>query len=69
VSGAGSDHDVDARVGFTAGTGVVFMFTKNIGAFGEYRFTYDRPKFDVGGVNIEPKLNSHHLLGGVTFRF
>jgi len=69
VSGAGSDHDVDARVGFTAGTGVVYMFTKNIGAFGEYRFTYDRPKFDVGGVNIEPKLNSHHLLGGVTFRF
>ena len=30
VSGAGSDHDVDARVGFTAGTGVVFMFTKMV---------------------------------------
>ena len=69
IAGAGSDHDTDARLGFTAGTGVVFLFTKNIGVFGEYRFTYSRPKYDIGGVNVEPKLNSHHLLGGVTFRF
>ena len=69
ISGVGSDHDTDARVGFTAGTGVTYLFTKNIGIFGEYRFTYSRPEFDISGVKIEPKLNSHHLLGGVTFRF
>ena len=69
VSGGGSDDDTDANVGFTAGTGVTFMFTKNIGAFAEYRFTYNRPKFHNLGTDTEPKLNSHHLLAGVTFRF
>jgi opacity protein-like surface antigen len=69
ISGAGSDHDTDTHVGFTAGTGVTYMFTKNIGAFGEYRFTYNRPEFDISGVKLEPKLNTHHIVGGVTFRF
>jgi opacity protein-like surface antigen len=70
VSGAGSDDDdTDARLGFTAGGGVAYMFAKNIGAFAEYRFTYQRPEFSVGGVNVEPKLNSHHVLAGVAFRF
>lgn len=69
ISGAGSDDDTDANLGFTAGTGVTYMFTKNLGIFGEYRFTYNRPEFDISGVTLEPKLNSHHLLAGVTFRF
>ena len=70
VTGAGgSDVSVDANLGFTAGTGVTYMFTKNFGVFGEYRFTYNRPSLEITGVKIEPKLNSHHLLGGVTLRF
>jgi opacity protein-like surface antigen len=65
-----SDVSVDANLGFTAGTGVTFMLTKNFGLFGEYRFTYNRPTFgDSSDLKIEPKLNSHHLLGGVTLRF
>jgi len=70
VTGAGgSDVSVDANLGFTAGTGVTYMFTKSIGLFGEYRFTYNRPTFGITDVKLEPKLNSHHLLGGVTLRF
>jgi len=70
VTGAGgSDVSVDANLGFTAGTGVTYMFTKNFGVFGEYRFTYNRPSLTITDVKIEPKLNSHHLLGGVTLRF
>jgi opacity protein-like surface antigen len=71
VSGlaSGGDKDTDTSLGFTAGAGLTYMFTPNIGIFGEYRFTYNRPEFDINGVKIEPKLNSHHILAGVTFRF
>lgn len=71
VSGAGSDSetDVSTRVGLTAGGGVTFMITKLLGVFAEYRFTRNRPEFDIDGLKIEPKLDSHHVLGGVTFRF
>src|SRR6185503_3447333 len=50
ISGAGSDDDTDTNLGFTAGTGVTYLFTKNFGVFGEYRFTYNRPEFDISGV-------------------
>jgi opacity protein-like surface antigen len=69
VAGVGSDDDTDAKLGFTVGGGLAYMFTRNIGAFAEYRFTYSRPKFEVGGVTVKPELNSHHILGGVTLRF
>jgi opacity protein-like surface antigen len=71
VSGAGvnGESDTTAKVGLTVGGGVTFMVTKNIGLFSEYRFTRNRPDFDIMGVEIEPKLDSHHVLAGVTFRF
>ena len=43
-----------ADVGFTAGGGIAFMFTRNIGAFGEYRYTYNRPDFEIAGAKVEP---------------
>jgi opacity protein-like surface antigen len=71
LSGAasGGESDDSTRLGFTAGGGVAFMITRQIGLFGEYRFTYNRPELDISGLEIEPKLDSHHVLGGVTFRF
>jgi opacity protein-like surface antigen len=64
-----SDTDTATSLGATAGTGLTFMFTPGIGAFAEYRFTYNKREFEVGDLKIEPELNTHHLLAGVTFRF
>jgi opacity protein-like surface antigen len=64
-----SDTDTATSLGATAGGGLTFMFTRGIGAFAEYRFTYNKREFEVGGLTIEPELNTHHLLAGVTFRF
>jgi opacity protein-like surface antigen len=64
-----SETDTTTSLGATAGGGLTFMFTPGIGAFAEYRFTYNKREFEVGGLKIEPELNTHHLLAGVTFRF
>jgi opacity protein-like surface antigen len=69
--GTASDDEADTstKVGFTAGAGLAYMFTNGIGIFGEYRFTYNRPEFKLGGIKIEPHLDTHHVLGGLTLRF
>jgi opacity protein-like surface antigen len=72
VSGPGgktSETDTNTSLGATVGTGLTFMLTPGIGAFAEYRFTYNKREFEVGSLKIEPELNTHHLLAGVTFRF
>ena len=67
------DSDTTTTLGVTAGAGMTYMFTRNIGAFLEYRFTHFKPEYElnVSGVSlrIEPTLNSHHIGAGVTFRF
>jgi opacity protein-like surface antigen len=70
VSGeSGSDTGVTANVGFTAGGGLTFLLARNIGLFAEYRFTYNRPDVDISDVKVKAHLDTHHVLGGVTFRF
>jgi opacity protein-like surface antigen len=69
VSGAGGETDVSTRVGLTAGGGMTFMITRLLGVFAEYRFTRNRPEFDLDGLRVEPKLDSHHVVGGLTLRF
>lgn len=65
------DSDTSAKVGVTAGAGLTYMFTKNLGLFGEYRFTHNKPEFELKdlGLKIEPTFNTHHLLGGLAVRF
>jgi len=74
VSGRGrrrsvSDSAVSTTVGLTAGGGVTFMLARQIGLFAEYRFTRNRPQFQFEGFTLEPKLDSHHVVAGVTLRF
>ena len=71
LSGAasGDEDDVSTKLGFTAGGGLTYMFTQLLGVFAEYRFTYNRPEFNLNGLRIKPDLDSHHVLGGLTFRF
>jgi len=67
------DSDSDRSLGFKAGVGVTFLITKNLGVFGEYRFTRFSPelKFTSGGSSskFEPDINTHHPLVGASLRF
>lgn len=69
----GNQTDSDTSVGVKLGTGVSWLFTRNIGVFGEYRYTHFGPEFtfrDNGTTaNLSTSINTHSLLVGVTFRF
>jgi hypothetical protein len=71
LGGRASDTSLD--VGADARGGVMFLLTKSIGIFGEYRFTHVEPAFKVDVLDVrfktETRLDTHHFLGGVSFRF
>ena len=68
-----SDTSID--FGLDVRAGLAWLFAKNTAFFVEYRFTHVRPSFEdhVGFANlrttVETNLNTHHLLGGISFRF
>jgi opacity protein-like surface antigen len=66
-AGAASDTSVD--VGFDFRLGLTWMVTRTIGLFGEYRFSYVQPDYDLNGETVEPEFAVNHLAAGVTFRF
>jgi opacity protein-like surface antigen len=65
----------DTSLGVKAGAGASWQFSNHIAVFGEYRFTHFRaePVFNSTisplRVPLESDINTHHLLGGVSFRF
>ena len=67
VEAVSVDAGLDVRGGLT------FMLTKNIGIFGEYRFTHVKPDFGFDILDIDSKakttFDTHHAHGGLTFRF
>ena len=69
----GSVSDTSVDLGVDVRGGLAFLITKNIAAFAEHRFTHVKPEFgfDVAGVKFktETTLDTHHILGGVGFRF
>jgi len=71
--GLGSDSDTSIDIGVDVRGGMAFLITKNIAAFLEYRFTHVKPEFsfDVAGIKTkaEMTLDTHHVLGGIGFRF
>jgi len=65
-----SSDDVVASPGAHAGAGVLWWLHPRVGVFTEYRFTYFHLDFKSGGVlPSETDIRTHHLLGGVSFRF
>lgn len=68
-----NQSDSDTSVGVKLGTGVTWLFTKNIGIFSEYRYTHFSPEFtfrdDGATANVSTSINTHSLLIGVNFRF
>ena len=81
--GIGMDDfsDVSFDVGLDARAGLAVQLSHSFALFGEYRYTYLKPHFedtvdDAGGapdfeteVDIKPKLATHHIVFGATFRF
>lgn len=66
----------DTSVGFKVGAGVSYQITKLLGLFGEYRFTHFKSDATFSDStpppsteNVETTFNTHHIIGGVSFRF
>jgi opacity protein-like surface antigen len=74
--------DASFDVGLDARAGIAFMITPGFGLFGEYRYTYVEPEFedevdafdnDFGffetDIDIDPEIETHHIVFGASFRF
>lgn len=61
--------ETGAAHGVKAGGGLMWQLTKNVGVFGEYRYTHIRPILDAGEIQLRTHLSTHHLLAGLSFRF
>jgi opacity protein-like surface antigen len=64
-----SDDDTSFNMGFDVHLGLNYMFTRNIGIFGEYRFTYVKPSYELNGTTVEPNFSVNHFAVGLAFRF
>lgn len=71
----GNQNAKDTAVGFKGGAGASWQIHRYVALFGEYRFTHFRaePVFNSAGSGIPIPLgtdiNTHHLLGGISFRY
>ena len=62
-----SATSVDAGVDVHAG--VTFLFTPEVGMFGEYRFTHFSPELEDEGRKLETDGNTHYFVTGLSLRF
>ena len=65
----GTASDTSFDIGFDFRLGLTWMLTRNIGLFGEYRFSYVQPDYDLSEGHVEPDFSVNHLAVGLTFRF
>jgi opacity protein-like surface antigen len=57
-------------VGVKAGAGMSYQVTQLIGLFGEYRFTHFEAQHEFAGpIQLSETFNTHHVIGGLSFRF
>jgi hypothetical protein len=65
-----TSDDLAASPGAHAAAGMLWNLHPRVGVFAEYGFTYFHLGFKSGGVvPSDTDLSTHHLLGGVSFRF
>ena len=57
-------------LGVKVGVGTSYQFTPLIGLFGEYRFTHFEAQHEFSGpIQLSETFNTHHVIGGLSFRF
>jgi opacity protein-like surface antigen len=74
-----TQSDTHTSVGVKVAAGAAWLFTPNIGVFGEYRFLHYNPESNLTGVDpitgapasarINDSQSTHQIVAGVTFRF
>jgi hypothetical protein len=71
LGGKTSDTSVD--LGLDVRGGITFLFTKQFGIFAEYRMTRVSPEWQLQVLDLDTTVKTdlvtHHLIGGITFRF
>lgn len=64
--------DSDTSVGVKVGAGLAWQVHANVAVFAEYRFTHFSPRLRVSdrgaAERIDTDINTHHLIGGLSFR-
>jgi hypothetical protein len=69
----GRANDTQLDIGLDARAGLTFLFTEDFGIFLEYRMTRVSPEWEISvpdtKANIKTDFNTHHVIGGVSFRF
>jgi opacity protein-like surface antigen len=67
--------ETDTSIGVKVGAGLSFNITKALALFGEYRFTHFKADATFQETRtatqekIEATFNTHHVIGGISFRF
>lgn len=65
-----NQSNTDMSVGVKVGAGTSYQLTPLIGLFGEYRFTHFEAQHEFAGpVQLSETFNTHHVIGGLSFRF
>jgi opacity protein-like surface antigen len=66
----------DTAVGVKVGAGMAFLLSRSVALFGEYRFTHFKAEHSFQDGTPPPStetftatLNTHHVVGGISFRF
>lgn len=63
------DHYESGGLGAQVAGGLEMTLWRGLGVIGEYKFTWATPRIDVAGGQATVPARSHHLVGGLTFRF
>lgn len=61
--------DTTADPGIDVRAGMYWLFTPEIGMFGEYRFTYFNAELEDRGASVETDVNTHYFVAGLSVRF
>ena len=69
VEHVNSDHYQSGGLGAQAAGGLEAVVWRGLGVFSEYKFTRAVPQIDVAGGQATIPAHSHHLVGGLTYRF
>jgi hypothetical protein len=67
-SEVGSSSDTSLDVGFDFRLGLTWILNRTVGVFGEHRFSYVRPDYELNGETVEPEYTVNHVAAAATFR-